>query len=186
MVRDKTSLVPSRIERKIQTVKWSRAFKNIEKLKVSQKEKEFAFMLVQDILPVNGRLHRKNSDHRCGRKMADGKICDDIQDRMHFFVSCTVIQDIFVFLKSIISIFLGRLFNDLELLHISFTVVNRKTTALMVWIVVKCFYKMFHEKLIDYRSVFREIVRDLDFYQEFALFKADEVKQVRSLIMNNI
>ena len=56
----------------------------------------------------------------------------------------------------------------------------------MVWIVVKCFYKMFHEKLIDYRSVFREIVRDLDFYQEFALFKADEVKQVRSLIMNNI
>ena len=186
MVRDKTSLVPSRIERKIQTVKWSRAFKNIEKLKVSQKEKEFAFMLVQDILPVNGRLHRKNSDHRCGRKMADGKICADIQDRMHFFVSCTVIQDIFVFLKSIISIFLGRLFNDLELLHISFTVVNRKTTALMVWIVVKCFYKMFHEKLMDYRSVFREIVRDLDFYQEFALFKADEVKQVRSLIMNNI
>ena len=185
LVRDQTSLVPSRIERRIQGIRWSKSYSNLENLKMAPKEKEFTFLLIQDLLAVNARLHRRNSDPRCQREMASGK-CVEVQDRMHFFVSCPVIHETYVFLKNLVCLVIGRFLKDSEILHLSFGVENKKWTALAVWLVCKCFFKMFYDRSTQLKSIFREILHDMDHYREQDIFKVDKCKDLRSSILENI
>ena len=120
LCRNGTSLIPTRIERRIMGVKWTRTYKNIRNLThVTPKEKEFAIMLTQDILPVRGRLHRKNADKRCSRKVQNS-ICDNIQDRVHYFITCSAMTNSFEMLKEILNNYLGKRFTNSEILHLSF------------------------------------------------------------------
>ena len=175
LVRVNSSLVPTRIERKIQGVRWSRSFSNARNIRVSPVEREFIFLLSQDLLPVNGRLHRRNSDHRCLREMEDGSKCEDIQTRIHYFITCPVIAKTFVFIKNILKDFIGKNLNPMQILHVSFSVLNKKLTAAAIWFVVKVLFKMFKDKAIDHRTILNEIVVEMRLYWKYRIKKYDNV-----------
>ena len=138
LVRVNSSLIPSRIERRVQGIQWSRCFKNMNSiLMISPKEKEFFFMLTQDILPVHGRLNRKNSDKRCLRFLKNGSKCAEVQDRLHFFVTCPAICETFIVLKNLVIEIVGKNVTDIQILHVSFAAVDKKVTALVAWLVTK-------------------------------------------------
>ena len=56
------SLIPSRNEKKTNGIKWKVVWKNQVMLKgVTAEEKCFAWKIVQDMLEVGNRIHRKNA-----------------------------------------------------------------------------------------------------------------------------
>ena len=161
--RQGTSLIPTRIERRLQGVRWTRTFKNIRKLPaVTSKEKQFVFLLSQDILPVRGRIHRKNADKRCLRPIQNG-YCDLIQDRIHFFISCTAISNTFRMFKELVIHFLDKNYSDLEILHLSFSVQNKKATRVAVWFVVKFLFFVFEENMTEFGSILGKIKNDVEY-----------------------
>ena len=166
LVRVNSSLIPSRIERKMMGVQWSRSFRNMNSaLRISPEERQFQFMIIQDILPVNGRLNRKNSDKRCSRSL-NGAKCVEVQDRLHFFVTCPVICKAFSVLKNVVIEIIGKNVTDNQILHISFSANNKKVTAVVTWFVTKCLYLMFDRKLTEPRGIFEDLLKDMIFYKK--------------------
>ena len=160
------TLINSRIERRISGVKWTRSFKNIRNLSMmSSKEKEFAFLLYQDLLPVKGRIHRQNADKRCLRMLRRGEECQLVQDRIHFFIKCDKIKNDFNVFLEFIEIFLERKVSELEILHLSFSVSNKKRTWWGVWVAVKFFYYMYAECLTDIKEIMKIIRKDIGIFK---------------------
>ena len=186
LVRDKTSLIPSRIERRMQGIRWSKSFRNINKLNVMPIIREFAFLLIQDTLPVNGRLHRKNADKRCLRDLCTGNKCVEIQDRKHFFITCPSVCISFKCLKDILVKFLGKNVNDLQILHLSFTVQDRKVTKVAVWFAVCFLFIMFSKKATDKRSIISEVLNDFNFRINLGLMSGKEVECMRKAISDHL
>ena len=145
-------------------MKWSLSYKNFHNLKfVTSLEKEFAWKLIQDLVPVNGRLHRKNSDKRCLREIQRNNLCGFIQDRNHAFISCPVILTSTNKLKSILFEFTEKQFDDNDILYCSFKCRTRALTFLAVWLITKYLYLIFHRKLYDSTSIFNELRKEILF-----------------------
>ena len=158
------SLIPTRIEKKVLGVKWSFSYKNFHNLKfVTSLEKEFAWKMIQDLVPVNGRLHRKNSDKRCLREIQRNVLCGFIQDRSHAFISCPVILTSTNKLKSVLFEFTDKTFDDKDLLYLSFKCKNKELTFISVWLIIKYMFMIFHKKVYNYKSLFDELRKEVLF-----------------------
>ena len=179
-----TSLIPSRIEKKMTGIKWTRSYKNLYSLgTLSAKEKEFGFMLVLDLLPVRGRIHRANADKRCLRRGPTGE-CQHIQDRIHYFIGCTSVISIFSMFREILWQFLKRKVDDLEILHLSFSVTNKRRTRIGIWLALKFMFYLFSENLLDFKAVMLKISSNIGFYKKFQgiLFMSSEFKDLEELV----
>ena len=96
------SLIPSRNEKKINSIKWNVVWKNQARLKgVNAEEKCFAWKISQDMLEVGNRIHRKNAQRNCQRVKDNGEKCDKIEDIYHCLTECEVIAECFMELKLI-------------------------------------------------------------------------------------
>ena len=189
LVRVNSSLIPSRIERRVQGIQWSRCFKNMNSiLKISPKEKEFFFMLTQDILPVHGRLNRKNSDKRCLRFLKNGTKCAEVQDRLHFFVTCPAICDTFIVLKNLVIEIVGKNVTDIQILHVSFAAVDKKVTALVAWLVTKFLFRIFDGKLTEQKLIFKDALKEMSFYNQHfeGTFKGELFKDLMEAVRSKI
>ena len=182
--RINTSLIPSRIERRLSGIKWKRSYKNTSSLgQLSPKEKEFSYLLVQDLLPVKGRIHRVNTDKRCLRKVKDGE-CQHIQDRIHYFVSCEAILKTFKMFKEILCCYLERKFLDLQLLHFSFSVSNKRRTRIGTWFALKFMFYCYTESLVDFKSILMRIRSDIVLYKglRVKLYVSEEFIELEDLV----
>ena len=185
------TLIPSRNEKKIQGVKWTKSFKNMRNFMGSPKEKEFIWMLLQDILPVNGRLNRKNSDKRCLRVVnltMNLTKCIEIQDRLHFFINCPVVKETFESLLKILEMFLRKQVTELQILHLSFGTVNKKLTKIGIWFVVKFLYKMYSSQRFEVKQILESIRLEMTFYETHfgGYARMDEFKSLKTLLNDEI
>ena len=179
-----TSLIPSRIEKKMTGIKWTRSYKNLYSLgTLSAKEKEFGFMLLQDLLPFRGRIHRANADKRCLRRGPTGE-CQHIQDRIHYFIGCTSVISIFSMFREILWQFLKRKVDDLEILHLSFSVTNKRRTRIGIWLALKFMFYLFSENLLDFKAVMMKIRYDFGLYKKIQgiLFMSSEFEDLEELV----
>ena len=65
----------------------------------------------------------------------------------------------------LIEIFLERKVSELEILHLSFSVSNKKRTWWGVWVAVKFFYYMYAECLTDIKQIMKKIRTDMDIFK---------------------
>ena len=157
----------------------------------SPKEKEFIWMLLQDILPVNGRLNRKNSDKRCLRVVNSTMNltkCIEIQDRLHFFINCPVVKETFESLLKILEMFLRKQVTELQILHLSFGTVNKKLTKIGIWFVVKFLYKMYSSQRFEVKQILESIRLEMTFYETHfgGYARMDEFKSLKTLLNDEI
>ena len=70
------SLIPSRSEKRVDSIKWSIAWQNWRGLRgVDAEELAFSWKLQQDLLPLGSRIHRPNAERRCLVDLEDGNVC---------------------------------------------------------------------------------------------------------------
>ena len=162
-VSNNGNLIPSRIEKKVLNVRWSRTHKNFSNLRfVTSIEREFCFKMFQDLVDVNQRIHRKNADPRCLRELKSNVLCSAIQDRQHAFIECRRIKDSIDMLKSILFEFTNRRFNDNDLLYISFSCKSKVLTNIAVWLIVKFMYRIY-KKLFEKNYLLFEMRNEISF-----------------------
>ena len=60
---------------------------------INAEERCFAWKLSQDILALGNRIFRRNAEKRCLTTLADGSLCQEVQDIDHAFKNCEVVMD---------------------------------------------------------------------------------------------
>ena len=157
------NLIPSRIEKKVLNVRWSLTYRNFYNLRfVTAIEREFCFKMFQDLVDVNQRIHRKNSDPRCLREIKPNVLCSSIQDRQHAFINCIRIKESIDILKSILFEYTNRNFTDEDLLYISFRCHKKVLTNISVWLIVKFMYRIYR-KIFEKNYILFEIRNEIKF-----------------------
>ena len=70
----------------LSNVKWNISWKNLKILSgVNAEEKEFVWKVIQDMVPVGRRIHKKNVERRCLKVLPSGNECQVIPDLRHVF-----------------------------------------------------------------------------------------------------
>ena len=192
MIKSKTekngSLIPSRNEARMKGVKWSATWKNLNKLQgLSAKEKEFAWKLTQDLLPIGKRIHRANVDKRCLNEIGD-QVCQVIPDLKHKLLECPANTLIGNNLKGELSQLLGREVDNVKLLGLSFNHKDKRKLKVLVWFAIKVLYIMYC-KLNDNKSqlltlIVKEINWNLD--MQIKIGSATEMLKLRNHLVNVI
>lgn len=184
LIAKSSILVPSRCEINMSSISWPKTFLNFSNLKyVTAREKEFSFMLIQDILPVPGRLHRINSIKTC-RRIIGKKVCLYFADREHFFIYCEKMKSTFNDIKRFISFLIGYSIKELDILHLSFSVGNKSFQKLIVWLLVKILYKIYSEQIYEFEILMRGVSKELDWYRslKIRLFESKYCDKVKNCL----
>ena len=154
------SVIPSRNEKRRRNIKWSRVWKNLEKIKgLNAREAEFAWKLTQDMLPIGSRIHRANVDKECKNNI-DGDVCRDIPDITHTFITCKGIENTFDSFKDTLQTILGYRVNNTEIITLSFTHRNQRKRQIAIWFVVKVLYGIYIK--ISLQKIYKDIVEELE------------------------
>ena len=177
LLRRNTSLIPSRIEKKVSNVKWSNSYHNYKYLsEVDPREKELLFRVIQDLVPVAARLHQK-SDKRCLRLLHNNTICVQTADKEHFLQQCDSMNEVTRKVKAIgHKILQNKNLTHRDLLFFSFKGRSKNKGKVFSWFLIKVYKKVFYDKLTEVTKIWAEILKDLDF-AERNKFKLTEVKE---------
>lgn len=186
-LRRNTTLVPSRIERKISNVKWSNSYYNYKNLsEVDPVEKELIFKFIQDLVPVPGRLHRK-SDKRCLRFLNGNILCDKFADKEHFFQQCDSMREATAKIKTIAHKILQKSnFTQRDLLFFSYKGRSKNKNKVFTWFLIKVYKRMFYDQMCNMTAIMTEVLKDINFAErnrfelaslkEFVLLKGTILK----------
>ena len=137
---------------------------------------------------MKGRIHRQNADKRCLRMLRRGEECQLTQDRLHYFITCDRIKNDFKVFWELIDIFLERKVSELEIVHLSFSVSNKKRTWWGVWVAVKFFYYMYAECLTDVKEIMKRIRKDIVIFKMLGVKKclSTELMELEGLVTSLI
>ena len=95
--------------------------KNLSLLKcITAEEITFAWKVSQDLLPVGARIHRKNAERRCLRRLGGDLVCLETESLEHRFFKCKGVEESFKSIESILETFLGRNVEYNEIIPFSF------------------------------------------------------------------
>ena len=182
-----TSLIPSRLEKKTVNISWQKCHKNaiLVRTALDNRGKEFTFKLLQDLLPVKGRIHRANADKRCLREK-DGMTCTIIQDRTHFFSECSIIKADFNKFVTLMSKISCKKLSSKQIMHLSISLKCKRRLKLVLFIIIRYLYMMFHENLTDCKEMMKRIVKELEFYEKyrFEMTLFNDYGSIKELITN--
>ena len=132
------SIIPSRSERRVDSVKWSIAWKNWKELRgVSAEEKIFMWKVQQDMLLIGSRIHRLNADRRCKEELPGNICCQEIQTRHHLFIGCESVKDSFALCKLILRDILKKDISNNEVIFFSFNHRSKSKLKCATWFAVK-------------------------------------------------
>ena len=92
---------------------------------------------------------------------------------------------IFSMFREILWQFLKRKVDDLEILHLSFSVTNKRRTRIGIWLALKFMFYLFSENLLDFKAVMLKISSDIVFYKKIqgVLFMSSEFKDLGELVV---
>ena len=156
------NLIPSRMEKKYSDVTWQKAFINFKGGKfLNPKEREFYFRFVHDLLHLGARKHLKGSDKTC-RRHDLGLKCAALETRLHFFMQCPPVHDIFCLLKEILQNFMKKKTTVDEIFTVSFRCKEPTRNVIGVWLVMKVFFYVLHEEIEETELILNKIVNDID------------------------
>ena len=188
-LRVNSTLIPSRNEKKVANIKWSNSYRNFRNLsEIDPKEKELVFRFIQDLVAVPARLHQK-VDKRCMRKLKKNDICTSISDREHYFQSCDSIREVALMFKSIAHKILQKKNISLkDLLHFSYRGRGKNKEKVFSWVLVKCYKKIFYDKMLDGKKIMQDILKDIKFAEnnQFNITKLKEFQSVKEVMLNMI
>ena len=188
-LRVNSTLIPSRNEKKVANIKWSNSYRNYRNTtEIDPKEKELVFRFIQDLVAVPARLHQK-VDKRCMRKLKNNDICTSISDREHYFQSCDSIREVALMFKSIAHKILQKKNISLkDLLHFSYRGRGKNKEKVFSWVLVKCYKKIFYDKMLDGKKIMQDILKDIKFAEsnQFNITKLKEFQSVKEVMLNMI
>ena len=184
-LRRNSTLIPSRIEKKVSHVKWSNSFYNYKNLsEVSPVEKELLFKFIQDLVPVPGRLHQK-SDKRCLRTLQGNTVCYQVGDKEHFFQHCDSMTEATIKIKTIAhKILQKRNITQRELVFFSYKGRSKNKNKVFTWFLIKVYGRMFYEKMTNFTKITSEIMKDINFAErnKFKLCNLKEFEVLKEVI----
>ena len=72
-------------------------------------------------------------------------------------------------IKCFISFLIGYSIKELDILHLSFSVENKRFQKLIVWLLVKILYKIYSEQIYEFKILMRGVSKELDWYQSIVI-----------------
>ena len=147
------SLIPSRSEKRSDSVKWSLAWKNWSKLKGLTAEEKC-------IAKIGSRIHRNNAERRCLIVLENGQLCQVIQTLEQLFLSCKSVGDVYENLSLILNVYLERAVQFKDIIHFSFNHRNKKKLNCALWFAVM--FKVFQNKSRNKAQILSEVVKEID------------------------
>ena len=157
------SLIPSRREKKISNVKWGLVFKNFKLLSgITAEERCFAWKLSQDMLAVGKRIFRRNAERRCLAILADGSLCEEIQDLDHAFKNCGTVVETYDMIVQVLNRLTERNISSDLLLHLAFNHRKKQTLKCGLWFAVKTMYCIFNKKMFNKAQMLKDMIKEID------------------------
>ena len=157
------SLIPSRNEKRSINVKWSLAWFNLNIAKgLTALEKEFAWKVQQDMLPVGNRIHRRNAERRCLAILDNNQVCLEVETLEHRLVKCNNISPVYNILERILETYLDRVVSSKEIINLAFNHRNKKRLVCALWLSVKILYILFLDKSNNKAQIFTELIKEID------------------------
>ena len=157
------SLIPSRNEKKTDNVKWNISWKNLKILSgVNAEEKEFVWKVIQDMVPVGRRIHKKNVERRCLKVLPSGNECQVIPDLRHVFFECESMKDLFYVMRSICEKILESRLENKNLMYLDVNQRKKSKLKIVLWFVVKFLYSAHMKRIFNKRQLLMEILKELE------------------------
>ena len=161
------NLLPSRMEKKYFGICWKKAYKNYKEAKfLNPKEKEFYFRFVHDLLHIGARKHVKGSDKTC-RRHDLGLKCNDLETRIHFFMQCPPVHNIYWVFKEVLQKFIGKKVSDEQIFTVSFRCKEQSRNIIGVWFLNKVLFLILQEENEDTSYILDKILNFIDWIITF-------------------
>ena len=87
-------------------------------------------------------------------------------------------------LKEIICHYLNRNFMEIEILHLSFSVTDKRRTRVCTWLALKFMFYCYSENLSDFRLIIARIKSDIVVYKNLKvkLYRSNEFQELEDLV----
>ena len=135
--------IKSRSERNNLELNWRQSWKNWSRMTgITAVEKQFGWDILQDLIHVPSRNHRRGSSKVCPQLVQDQDsdifaVCGKFGDLKHSLTECLASRDKFSFLRDILETFLDRKISTEEVIFLSFRHYDEKKIRMGTWFVVK-------------------------------------------------
>ena len=161
------NLLASRMEKKYIGICWKKAYKNYKEVKfLNPKEKEFYFRFVHDLLHIGARKHVKGADKTC-RRHDLGLKCNNLETRIHFFMQCPPVHNIYWVFKEVLQKFIGKKVSDEQIFTVSFRCKEQLKNIIGVWFLNKVLFLILHEENEDTSYILDKILNFIDWIITF-------------------
>ena len=162
--------VPLRAERKNPRICWKNAWKNYSRCRgVAPELTQFGWKLLQDMVHVPSRNHRKGTSKDCQHLVYDEDlkemvICNKFGNLQHTLAECQITRHKFSELNAILDNFLGKPISKEQIISLSFRHFDKKKMKMVTWIIINSLYYIFKHRESGCADILRVIKQDLYFH----------------------
>ena len=162
--------IPSRSEVRNPRICWKNSWKNWSKSRgISAELRYFGWSLIQDMVVVPSRHHRKDTSKDCPRLVYDEDLeemvnCGKFGDLRHTLAECPMTREKFLEFKSVLETFMEKEITTEEILFISFSHFDKKKLNMGVWITINSLYYIYKHKESGCAEMLRIVKEDLYFH----------------------
>ena len=140
-------LIPSRNELRSVGINWANVYNNFQVVKgITSSERCFYWKMLQDMLEIGSRMHRRDADKRCRNLLDSGDECPDLQTMVHLFQDCPVVTAARILTSNVMAAFLGSAICHEKILYLDFKHSNIHKLKCGIWFGVKVTFKIYNDK----------------------------------------
>ena len=173
------NLIPSRMEKKYESVDWARAHRNYKESKyLRPKQKEFLFRFCHDLLLLGARNHFRGADKECKREKTQGSKCNSLETRVHFFKNCICASDVYCIIIAILETVLKKKLDEKTVFTMSFRCKDNSINVVAVWFLVYVFELMYSSGVVDPIVVLDAVLREINWILQKCNSKYDDAFEV--------
>ena len=114
------------------------------------------------MLAVGRRIFRRNAERRCLTTLADGSLCQEIQDIGHAFENCEAVMDTYDMMIMVLNRITERNISSKLLFHLAFNHRRKPTLKSALWFAVKVMYRIFNKRMFNKEQILREMIKEID------------------------
>ena len=161
-IKKNGSLIPSRNEKRTRGIKWRVTWRNLSLLKgLSPADKCFGWKMVQDLVEVGARLHRRGAHRECSRIVDNGVICNGFETLEHRLCLCKAVQPLSDKTLIVLEWMLDKSIDRKELICLNITARKQSTLCICLWFIVKAMVALYNNVHLTQNNVFREIEHEI-------------------------
>ena len=121
--------------------------------------------------------------------MKNNDVCTSFADKEHYFHHCDSIKEVSLMFKTIGHKILQKAnIQAKDLLYFSFRGRGKNKERMFSWVLIKCYKRVFYDKLTDGYKIIREILLDMEFAEQNQLniSKIKEFVVIKEVMLNLI